>query len=211
MTDPAQASSDSTGDAPFIELRGLSKSLGGRVILRDLSLEVRRGETLVILGASGSGKSVTLRHMVGLLNPDAGRVLIEGVDVTDYSDKQFMAVRHKVDYIFFGFTITVLGFLLAIIFFGLNSSAAQILSVSLLLTPAILRLLRKEEMIARKEGIKHIYRNHKNIFEIYIFILLGVFAAFFLIQLIAINFPESFNQIFSYQISIISSYRQTIH
>ena len=97
--------------------------------------------------------------------------------------------RHKIDYVFFGFAVTILGFVLAVVFFGANSSAAQVLTISLFLTPAILRLLRKEEMLARKEGVKHIYRNHKNIFEIYTFILIGVFVAY--LSLLSGNVGES--------------------
>ncbi len=115
--------------------------------------------------------------------------------------------RHKIDYIFFGFAVTILGFILAVVLFGTNSSAAQILTISLFLTPAILRMLRKEEMLARKEGIKHLYRNHRNIFEIYIFILLGVFSAYFLLQLIILNFQNTFNTIFSFQVNFINSYQ----
>lgn len=87
---------------PFIELREIRKKLGSRWVLDRLSLEVRRGETMAILGVSGSGKSVTLRHIVGLMNPDSGRVIIDGQDVTDFDDREFMAVRRKVAFIFQG-------------------------------------------------------------------------------------------------------------
>src|SRR5207249_490435 len=60
------------------------------------------GETFVLLGASGSGKSVTLRHVVGLLRPDSGRILVEGQDVTDWSDERLVEVRRKVSFIFQG-------------------------------------------------------------------------------------------------------------
>ena len=62
----------------IMELAGVYKSLGGQPVLSDLSLSVPRGETLVIMGRSGAGKSVILKHMVGLLNPDRGAVLFDG-------------------------------------------------------------------------------------------------------------------------------------
>ncbi|HED66704.1 MAG TPA: ATP-binding cassette domain-containing protein, partial [Planctomycetes bacterium] len=58
-----------------IRYERVCKSFGEKVVLKDLSLDVHRGETLVIMGPSGIGKSVTLRHAVGLLQPDSGRVL----------------------------------------------------------------------------------------------------------------------------------------
>ena len=56
----------------MLELQNISKDLGGKTILDGVSLKVNRGETLVIVGPSGTGKSVTLQHMVGLLRPDQG-------------------------------------------------------------------------------------------------------------------------------------------
>ncbi|MEM7355270.1 MAG: ABC transporter ATP-binding protein [Acidobacteriota bacterium] len=69
------------GESPAIEVLGLEKSYGGPKILRGLDLTVQRGETLVILGGSGSGKSTLLRCMVGLEQPDAGTVHIQGTDL----------------------------------------------------------------------------------------------------------------------------------
>ncbi len=65
----------------MLELQNISKDLGGKTILDGVSLKVNRGETLVIVGPSGTGKSVTLQHMVGLLRPDQGRVLVNGEDI----------------------------------------------------------------------------------------------------------------------------------
>ena len=58
---------------PMISVQHVDKSFGGKQVLRDLSIEVERGESVVIVGGSGTGKSVTLKHMIGLLRPDAGR------------------------------------------------------------------------------------------------------------------------------------------
>lgn len=65
-----------------VKIRGLNKSFGNNHVLKDINLEIEPGETLVILGKSGSGKSVLLRHIIELLKPDSGRILIDGVDVS---------------------------------------------------------------------------------------------------------------------------------
>ena len=66
---------------PTISLQHLSKSFGGKQVLRDLSIDIEKGESVVIVGGSGSGKSVTLKHIIGLLLPDAGHVLVDGQDL----------------------------------------------------------------------------------------------------------------------------------
>jgi ABC-type transporter Mla maintaining outer membrane lipid asymmetry ATPase subunit MlaF len=70
-------------DSVVIEASGLTKMLGGRRVLDGLDLTVHRGETLVILGRSGGGKSTLLRCLLGLERPDAGTVRIQGIDVFD--------------------------------------------------------------------------------------------------------------------------------
>jgi phospholipid/cholesterol/gamma-HCH transport system ATP-binding protein len=86
----------------IIEFRGVSKGFGGNAVLRGIDLQVRRGEVLVILGGSGSGKSVSLRQMNGLDKPDAGRVPVDGVDITDFSEEELGPVRRKVGMLFQG-------------------------------------------------------------------------------------------------------------
>jgi phospholipid/cholesterol/gamma-HCH transport system ATP-binding protein len=88
------------GAAPFVSLQDLHKSFGSKQVLRGLCLDVRRGETLVILGGSGSGKSVLLKHINGLLRPDAGRVLVDGQDIAALSEADLTAVRRKVGILF---------------------------------------------------------------------------------------------------------------
>jgi phospholipid/cholesterol/gamma-HCH transport system ATP-binding protein len=83
-----------------IELRGLHKAFRDERVLRGVDLAVRDGETLTILGGSGSGKSVCLKHMIGLLKPDAGRVLILGEDITDSSEHQLVDVRKALSMVF---------------------------------------------------------------------------------------------------------------
>ncbi len=84
----------------FVSLQGVRKAFGAKQVLRDLSLEVRRGETLVILGGSGSGKSVLLKHINGLLRPDAGRVVVDGRDIATSSEVELVSVRRKVGILF---------------------------------------------------------------------------------------------------------------
>lgn len=82
--------------------RGVRKAFGPKVVLRDFTLEARPGEALVILGASGSGKSVALRHLVGLTRPDAGEVLVDGRDISSWSERELLAVRRRVAMVFQG-------------------------------------------------------------------------------------------------------------
>jgi len=85
-----------------VELRGVHKSFKEHHVLRGMDVCVRRGEVLTILGGSGSGKSVTLKHMIGLLQPDRGHVLVDGVDVSRYSEGAWVEVRKRFGYVFQG-------------------------------------------------------------------------------------------------------------
>ena len=87
---------------PVISLQGIHKGFDGQVVLRDLDLEVRRAETFGILGGSGSGKSVTVKLMIGLLRPDAGRVRVKGRDVTELREQEWIAVRADFGMVFQG-------------------------------------------------------------------------------------------------------------
>ncbi len=71
-----------TGAGPKLELRGVKKRFGGKVVLDGVDIAVERGRSLVIIGGSGQGKSVTLKIAIGLMRPDAGKVLVDGRDVT---------------------------------------------------------------------------------------------------------------------------------
>jgi len=81
-------------------MSGVSKRFGDLVVLDGLDLELHPGETLVMLGRSGTGKSVTLKHVVGLLRPDAGRILVGDVDVATATPAQLRAVRRRVGFMF---------------------------------------------------------------------------------------------------------------
>ncbi|HXV76371.1 MAG TPA: ATP-binding cassette domain-containing protein [Candidatus Polarisedimenticolaceae bacterium] len=85
-----------------IRVSGLSKRFGGNPVLQGIDLEVRHGETLVILGGSGSGKSTLLRCLVGLEQPDAGRVTIQGVDLFDSDPVTLSRLRERIGMAFQG-------------------------------------------------------------------------------------------------------------
>ena len=89
-------------DAPFVAIRGLHKRFGDNRVLRGVDLEAPRGRVLTILGGSGSGKSVLLKHLIGLLRPDEGRVVVEGTDVTDFTEAEWIGVRRRIGYVFQG-------------------------------------------------------------------------------------------------------------
>ncbi|HVS32052.1 MAG TPA: ABC transporter ATP-binding protein [Thermoanaerobaculia bacterium] len=84
----------------FVEFQDVHKAYGRKKVLRGASLKVYRGEVLVILGGSGTGKSVTLRHMLGLEAPDGGRVLVEEEDITDFPEEELYRVRKKFGMLF---------------------------------------------------------------------------------------------------------------
>lgn len=84
----------------MIRLEDVHKAFDGNRVLRGVEIEVDDGETLVILGRSGTGKSVTLKHIVGLIRPDRGRILVDGVDVTKARAAELRDVRREVAYLF---------------------------------------------------------------------------------------------------------------
>src|SRR5215204_1937935 len=85
---------------PAIEFRNVHLSFDDRKVLNNLSFKVMRGETKIILGGSGGGKSTIIKLVLGLLKPDRGQVLVDGVDITDYSENQMMAVRKNIGMVF---------------------------------------------------------------------------------------------------------------
>jgi phospholipid/cholesterol/gamma-HCH transport system ATP-binding protein len=84
----------------FFEFRDVCKAFDERPVLKDVSFTVKRGETCVIMGRSGVGKSVSLKHIMGFLKPDSGQVIIDGQDVTNFSEAEFEVVRRKVTMVF---------------------------------------------------------------------------------------------------------------
>lgn len=84
----------------YIEFRGVTKAFDDLVVLDNVSFFADQAETLVILGRSGVGKSVTLKHILGFLKPDAGRVLVAGQDITDWNENQLADIRRRVTMVF---------------------------------------------------------------------------------------------------------------
>ncbi len=84
----------------YFEFRDVCKAFDEHVVLRDVNFTVKRGETCVIMGRSGVGKSVSLKHILGFLKPDSGRIFIDGVDVTEFTERQFSLIRRKVTMVF---------------------------------------------------------------------------------------------------------------
>jgi len=89
-------------NGPLIAWRGVHKSFGARRVLVGLDLEVRTGECVAILGGSGEGKSVALRHVIGLVTPDEGEVLFDGRPVPRADEEKLLAVRRRVAMVFQG-------------------------------------------------------------------------------------------------------------
>ena len=91
---------DSERAIPAIEFRNVTMIFDERKILNDLSFKVMKGETKIILGGSGCGKSTTIKLVLGLLKPDSGQILVDGEDVTEYAETDMMKVRKKIGMIF---------------------------------------------------------------------------------------------------------------
>ncbi len=85
---------------PAIEFRNVTMVFDDHPVLNDLSFKVMKGETKIILGGSGSGKSTTIKLVLGLLKPDSGQILVDGEDVTNYSEAEMTRIRKKIGMIF---------------------------------------------------------------------------------------------------------------
>ncbi len=86
----------------LIEIKGISKSFNSHRVLNNFSLNVQRGSTLVVIGRSGCGKSVMLKHIMRLIRPDSGQVLIEGRDIWKSGEKELFALRKRMNMVFQG-------------------------------------------------------------------------------------------------------------
>lgn len=85
----------SSNNNAVVSLRDLHKSFGGKQVLRGMSLEVRQGESVVIVGGSGTGKSVALKHVIGLLRPDRGHVFVDGADICHMKPVELNTFRKR--------------------------------------------------------------------------------------------------------------------
>ena len=84
----------------FVRFVKVVKSFGPSQVYSDLSLSVRRGEVLTLLGGSGTGKSVALKLLIGLLTADGGRIEVDGVDVSHFTEEQFLPIRRRISMLF---------------------------------------------------------------------------------------------------------------
>src|SRR5262249_17547882 len=90
----------SNSSSPMIAWSTMKKKIGQQEILRGIDLEVRAGETLVLIGRSGGGKTVLLKHMIGLMEPDSGEIWINGQNIIGMNERQLGAIREKVGILF---------------------------------------------------------------------------------------------------------------
>jgi len=86
----------------IIELTNIHKRFNGNYVLRGLNLKIRRGEIMTLIGGSGTGKTVVLRNIIGLIQPDEGRVTFNGNDITDYTEDQLVDIRTQIAMLFQG-------------------------------------------------------------------------------------------------------------
>jgi len=84
----------------MIKVEGLYKKLGGQPVLEDITFDVTGGEIIAVLGLSGAGKTVLLKHLIGLYRPDRGRVIVDGKDIGSLSEQQLLKVRCNMGYLF---------------------------------------------------------------------------------------------------------------
>jgi phospholipid/cholesterol/gamma-HCH transport system ATP-binding protein len=91
-----------SGAGPIISLRGVRKGFGAQEVLRGVDLDIRRGESLVVIGPSGCGKSVLLKHVIGLMRPDEGSIRVNGDEITTMKSDSLYEVRKKFGMLFQG-------------------------------------------------------------------------------------------------------------
>ncbi len=102
VADTANQTDIAASGAPVIEINDVYKRFGSLEVLKGVSLEVGRGETLVIIGASGCGKSVLLKHIIGLLRPDSGSVIFDRQEISTMSQTQLAHIRRRFGMVFQG-------------------------------------------------------------------------------------------------------------
>jgi phospholipid/cholesterol/gamma-HCH transport system ATP-binding protein len=96
----SEAAQDNGQAVNYFEFRDVCKAFDERPVLKDVSFTVKRGETCVIMGRSGVGKSVSLKHIMGFLKADSGQIFVDGVDITNFSEEDFEPIRRKVTMVF---------------------------------------------------------------------------------------------------------------
>ena len=134
----------------FYELIDVKKSFEGKEVLCGVNLEIRKGETLVILGGSGSGKSVLLKILIGLMHADSGQVLFEGRDIVHFKEREYFPIRKRVSYLFQG----------GALFDSMNiygNLAYPLLEHTSLSHDEILPIVRQSLDRVEMENIEHLY------------------------------------------------------
>ncbi len=91
---------DTKQDGPVVAMEHLKKSFGDHQVLQDITLVMNKGENLVILGQSGTGKSVLIQCIVGLLDPDEGKLLIFGRNIAELNERELIEIRKKIGFLF---------------------------------------------------------------------------------------------------------------
>ncbi len=84
----------------LFEIRGLTKRFDGRTVLDGIQLDIHQGELITLIGRSGSGKSVLLKHLIGLIRPDAGAIVFDGKDVSNLKEREWVKVRQRIGMLF---------------------------------------------------------------------------------------------------------------
>ena len=100
MSDAPEDAPRKPGGPPVVRLRGIHKSFGSHHVLKGVNLDIPQGVTLALLGGSGGGKSVLMKHVIGLLQPDEGTVEVAGTDITNLPERKLKPVRQKVGMMF---------------------------------------------------------------------------------------------------------------
>lgn len=100
MTSPPPPTAAPSPAKPFVQIRGLCKAFDGQKVLQGVDLDIEHGETVVLIGPSGEGKSVLIKHVMGLLQPDAGSITFEGLSICNLRERQLTSVRRRMGYLF---------------------------------------------------------------------------------------------------------------
>ena len=102
MSPQSTQETPSSANDPIIRVRGLYKSFGSLEVLKGLDLEVMRNETMVVIGGSGCGKSVLLKHVIGILKPDRGEVLFDSLNISQMHEDELAKIRRRFGMVFQG-------------------------------------------------------------------------------------------------------------
>jgi phospholipid/cholesterol/gamma-HCH transport system ATP-binding protein len=134
----------------MIKINNLHKTLDNKKILKGLSLEIKDGETLVIIGRSGSGKSVLLKHILGIIKPDSGTIFIGGRNICSISDKILYNIRKKIGMVFQG----------SALFDSLNIAENVFFAMDQHTTSSIRKKYRTASEKLKSVGLKNILRKY---------------------------------------------------